>query len=388
MRDAWRGLRRSPGFSLAVVLILATGIGLNTTLFNVLNAVLLRPLPGFETDRLAMLYERTARGGSNWARIETFREWRRQAQSFEQLEAGAFFEMNLTGDQPAEQINTAMLTPRYFSLYRMRPALGREFVEEEGQPGHGQVAVLDYHFWQRRFGGDERIVGQAITLDRRPYIVVGIAARDFHPLGETVQVYRPFAVADPPVGAAWVIGRLRRGVGMAAARAEMAAISARLRDSEADVVPAIEPWVSNIRPLLLLLAGAAGVVLLIACLDAAGLLLARGSARQREFAIRRALGATDGRLAWQTVAEGSLLALAAGALSIPIAWRAAALLKWLRLDGVPRLDEVSLDGRVLAFAAAASLLTGVLASVIPARGVGSGAPVFAPAGGRPGCARG
>jgi len=356
-------------------LVLSLGIGLNSALFSLVNVVLLRPLPGFQTERVAMLYENTETGGRNWVRIDTLREWRKQAQSFERLETGAFFEMNLTGDRPAEQINTAMVTPGYFSLYRVFPAYGRTFVEEEGRPGRGRVAILDYRFWLRRFGGDPKILGQALTLDRQPYTVIGVAAPDFRPLGANVQLYRPLAVDDSPVGAGWVVGRLRGSVTFQTAQTEMRVITdalraanpAQFKNVEAEVVPILEPLVSNVRPLLLLLSGAAGVVLLLVCANVANLLLARGVDRQREFAICLALGARPSQLALQTVWEGLITSLAGGALGLLIVWRTVPLISWLRLDGIPRLDEFRLDSHVILFAFATSLLTGVLCSMWPAR---------------------
>jgi predicted permease len=373
LRYGARMLRTQPGFTLIAALTLSLGIGANTAIFSVVNSVLLRPLPGFETDRLIIISQKTQESDQSDVWTETVKEWRRQANSFEQLEAGQFLPYTVGGDPP-ESSQAAVVTSGYFALYRAQAAHGRLFLPGEDQPGRDRVVVLDHAYWQRRFGADPQVIGQTIRLNKEDYVVVGVAPADFHPLGRGwVQFYLPLALDKYSNFSVWVVARLKPGLSFEQARAEMAAISRRLAEVdpknykgvEANPVPILETWVAQIRLLLRLLFAAVAVVLLLACVNVANLLLARSATRQQEFAIRLALGATRFRLVRQMMVESLLLAFAGGGLGLLLAVSAVSALGRLKWLSIPRLDEVNIDTTVLGFNLLAALVTGILCSVGP-----------------------
>ncbi|MBO0858154.1 MAG: ABC transporter permease [Chloracidobacterium sp.] len=397
LRYGARMLLKHRGLSIVAALTLALGIGVNTGIFSVINGVLLRPLPGYETGRLVIIWGKTPYSDDDNVTGPVFKEWRKQAQSFERIEAGVSVPCSVTGidaREPVESVEAVIVTPGYFSLYRAQAAMGRLFLPGEDSPGRDHVVVLDPDYWRRRFSGDPDIVGKTIHLNREEYVVVGVAPSDFHPLGRGRAFYLPLAIDKYSRTAFWVVARLKAGVNFEQAKAEMAVISQRLRAAdpknyenfEANPVPILETWVAQIRPVLLLLFAGVAVVLLIACANVANLLLARAAARRQEFAIRLALGASRFRLMRQMAVESLLLAIVGGGIGLSLAvWGVSALgkLKWL---SIPRLDEMSVDWSVLGFNFLAMIITGLLCSAGPAlvitrqdvsRGLESGGRGFA-----------
>jgi putative ABC transport system permease protein len=244
---ALRGLRKSPGFALVAVLTLALGIGANTTMFSVVNAVLLRPLPGYQTGRLVRILD-AQRGGLGFIDPEAYRQIRAQAHSLEQVAGLQFCPLSLTGLGEPEQLWGPCATANWFEMQHAQAMLGRTFLPDEDQHGRGRVVVLDHGFWTRRFGGDPKIVGRTITLDKRPWMVIGVMPRDFKPLGATdAAIYTPFVYPDNDAGLL-VTARLKPGVSLDAAQAEMRVIASRLAASNPDwkniqlrISPALEP---------------------------------------------------------------------------------------------------------------------------------------------------
>src|SRR5262249_44408302 len=374
LRFGLRMLLKHKRFAGVAALTLALGIGANTAVFSVVNAVLLRPLPGDEAGRLAVIWGKTPYSDKNGARGDTIKEWRKQAQSFEQIEAGEAFPCALTGVDPPESTQGAIVTAGYFSLYRAQAAIGRLFLPGEDSAGRDHVVVLDYDYWQRRFGGDPAMVGKTIKLNKEGYLVVGITPAGFRQAGQPPPFYVPLAVEKYNNANFWVYARLKPGVTFEQANAEMGLISRRLQaadpknyqDFEAYVVPLFEIWVAQSRTVLLLLFGAVALVLLIACANVANLLLSRAAARRQEFAIRLALGASRARLTRQLMVESLMLALAGGGGGLLLAlWIVSALgkVKWF---GISRLDEVNVDWRALGFNLLAVIVTGLLCSAGPA----------------------
>src|SRR5262245_59636360 len=331
LRYCARRLVKHRGLTIVAALTLALGIGVNTAIFSVVNAVLLRPLPGYETDQLVIIWGKTPYGDADDVTGDVFKEWRKQAQSFEQIEAGEFIPFSVTGvdaREPAEAVEAVIVTPGYFSLYRAQAAVGRFFLPGEDSAGRDHVVVLAHDYWRRRFGGDPAIAGKTIHLNREEYVVVGVAPADFHPLGRgRTPFYLPLAFDKYSRVVFWVVARLKAGVTFEQAKAEMAVISRRLKAAdpknyenlEANPVPILETWVAQIRPVLLLLFGGVAVVLLIACANVANLLLARAAARRQEYAIRLALGASRFRLIRQMTIESLLLAIAGGGIGLSLA---------------------------------------------------------------------
>ena len=370
---ACRALRRSPAFTLAAVSTLALGIGANTTMFSVVNAVLLRPLPGYQTGRLVEISE-TGRAGHSFLAPEAYLALRETLHSFVTIAANQYCRMNLTGQGEAEQLNVPCATANWFDLQRAQAMLGRTFLPDEDQHGRNRVAVLDYGYWQRRFGGDPGIVGKTLTLDKEPWLVIGVMPRDFHPLdGESPSIYTPYVVADNPHGVK-VTARLKPGVRLDAAQAELNVAAARLARQNPDwiemklrAVPLLEQMTGPQRPLLLLLLGAVSLVLLIACVNTAGLMMARSAARRREIDTRLALGARPWHIVRFVLAETLMISLAASIAALAVAYLGLRVMRPL-VGNLPRAGELSIDGRVLLYA----LLAGVAAALL------SGLPAVRP----------
>ncbi|HEX9632282.1 MAG TPA: ABC transporter permease [Gemmatimonadales bacterium] len=381
IRYALRSLRRAPGFTLAAGATLALGIGANTAIFSVTNAVLLRPLPYQNPDRLVVAWERNlprARERNVVASVN-YLVWRDAAADLGEFAALGQVARTLAAGDGAERLGGAAVTPNLARVLGAAPALGRWFTMDEGLPGHEPVIILSHALWQRRFGGDSGVVGSAVTLDDRAYTVAGVMPREFRlpavgPFGGEAFLL-PLAL-DPAAEyqgrSLFVLGRLAPDETAAGAQALLRGVAARLAEQHAydegwsvNVVPLFDEVVGEARTLMLVLLGAVGLVLLIACVNVAAMVLARGSARDRELAVRQALGAGRWRLARQLLAEGLVLATLAAVAGLAIGAWGRDMLVALAPEGMPRLDDVTLSPVVLGVAAGVTLLTGVALGLVP-----------------------
>jgi putative ABC transport system permease protein len=391
LRHAFRMLRRAPLFSALVVATLALGIGANTAIFSVVNAVLLRSLPYAQPDRLVILFEGIGAMqpfGFSAPDLVAFRE---RARSYEGLAAFRSVEFELSGVDQPERIAAARISASLMDVLGVAPSLGRAFTDTE-DTGRQPVAILSDALWRRKFGADAAIVGKAVSLDRRAYTIVGVmpAAFTFPNRGPRLNnvpadVFVPVSFSPAELGGFGmmynnsVVARLRPGVSAPQAGAEAAAVAkqivadvypAVLRDNgfsvTATVVPMREDVVGNIRRVLVVLLAAVGVLLLIACADIACLMLTRAAARAREMAIRTALGAGRGRVIRLVLVETAVLAMAGGAAGLTLAWWLTRAFRATLSDGLPRAQEVALDGRVLAFTAVASVAAALVCGLLPA----------------------
>lgn len=384
-RYAVRQLRKSPGFTLIAILTLMLGIGANSALFSVVNGVLLNPLPYPQPDRLVAVYAHTGDFQHSSIAYPNFLDWCRDNRSFEALAAFRGDSFNLTGIGDPEHLETNMVSASFFSVLGVKPILGRIFNEQDDRLGGAPVALLGEGLWRRKFGSAGDIVGKSITLNGTVYTVSGVIPSSFHfqngnynadgelflPLG---QWKNPLFRDRRAAMGLDAVGRLKPGVTLKQAAADMDAVALHLaqvypdtnKNSGSTLVALKEDWVGDVRPFLLLLLAAVGLVLLIACVNVANLLLARSTGRTREFAIRTALGASKTRVIRQLLTECVLLALIGGVLGALLAtWGTKAALKVLP-EALPRADEIHLDGRVLLFTLAVSVFAGVLFGLIPA----------------------
>ena len=384
VRYGLRSLRRAPAFVAVAVLCLALGIGANAAIFSVVSAVLLRPLPYAEPERLVRAYESMrswgpgSTGSVSWP---NYVDWRDGARSFEQLVAYGVGSANLLGRGEPERVRRVEATANLFTALGSRPVLGRTFVEGEDQPGRDGVVVLGGGFWQRRFGGDPRVIGQAVTIDGQPRTIVGVMPEAFNfPAGSRpYDVWLPLVPSDGERTSRGnhafnVVGLLRPGVTPRQADAELREIAARLEkqypQQQAERIALTRPLAEDVfgrtRPQLLVLLGAVALVLLIACANVANLLLARATARRREVAIRLALGASRARLVRQLLVESLLLAAGGAALGVVFARWSLAAMRPLVERALPRASEIALDGPVFLFLLAVAVASGVLFGLAPA----------------------
>jgi putative ABC transport system permease protein len=375
VRYGVRMLVKNPGFTAVAVIALALGIGANTAIFSVVNAVLLRPLPYQDSDRLVVILH----GGTDPVAPANFLDWRKQNHVFQSMGAAEYWAPNLTAVERPEQIWALRLTSDIFPLLGVQPLLGRAFVPGEDQPGKEHEVVLSYGSWQKRFGGDASVIGRSMTLDGEAYTIIGVMPREFKfaPFWATkAELWAPLALGDRATrrngNSLRIFARLGSGVTLAQASAEMATITARLNKeypgTNKDVVVRSlkDKVVGDVRPALLILLGAVGFVLLIACANVAHMLLARAAARQKEIAVRTALGARRWRVIRQFLTESILLAILGGGAGLLLALGGIRVLVALSPAGIPRVETVGLDGRVLAFMLVVSVLTGIAFGLFPA----------------------
>jgi putative ABC transport system permease protein len=379
---AIRNIGKKPFFYAIVILTLALGIGANAAIFTVVNAVLLRPLPFPQPDRLMMLWTYNPRQGfdKDVGTYPNFQDWKRASGSFDRMSGVFGASMTLTGNGDPAQLTGLRVTPEFFETMGVSPAIGRPFTAANGQPGGERVVILAHGLWTRRFGADPSVVGRSILLNGVSHEVLGVMPASFSPT-EDAEYWVPLAPVGQfeelfrARGSYWltIIGRLKPGITRQAAQSEMDAIAARL-EKEYPVnagigirlVPMHEELVGDVKRPLLILLGAVSFVLLIACTNVANLLLTRAASRQRELAIRTALGAARSRLLRQLLTESLVLAVAGGIAGLGLAYWTIDVLRWLAPAALPRLSTVAIDGWVLAYAAFAAVLTSLLVGMVPA----------------------
>ncbi len=383
LRYGLRLVRRNPGFAAVAVLTLGLGIGANCAMFSVINVILLRPLPYKNAGRIVALWQNNSKRalGRQLVSVPDYFDWKEQSTAFDGMAAWNFQYFNLTGADEPERVEGFKVTADYFPILGVDAALGRTFLPEEEQSGRDRVVILSDGLWRRRFGSDPTIVGRSVTIEGEPYTVVGVLPRDFRlfrVLNRELDLFVPHALdrlrADRSDHILFVYAKLRPGLSLSQAQAAMGVISNGIAQHHpdtsagwgAEVVELHRQWTDSIREGLLLLQAAVGFVLLIACANIANLLLARSAGRQREMAVRTALGAGRFRLARQLLAESLVLGALGGAAGTILAILFTALLNQLPYSTLNRPEAFRVDAKVLAFGLGMALLSGVAAGLAPA----------------------
>ena len=388
MRDFWSDVKhglhmfvKSPGFTIASVAALALGIGANTAIFTVVNAVLLKPLAYADADRIVALVQTYPEGNQNSTSITKFHEYQRQGSVFKDVAAYDFGGpgFNITGGRP-EQVHGIHVTEAYFRVFGAPITLGRTFTQQEDSPNGGNVVVLSYGLWQRKFGGDPNVIGSAVSLGNQPFTIIGVTGKEFRTDPES-DLFVPFQFEPYSTNQGHYFlsaAKLKPGISVEQANAQMKLAATEFHrmypGSNPQMSFAVEPLrdsiVRGVRQLLLVLLGAVGMVLLIACANVANLLLVRATGRKREFAIRAALGAGRARIVRQLLTESILLATAGGVMGMALGFAGVRALLAMSPPGLPRIGEkgmnVGLDWRVLAFTLGISILTGIVFGLFPA----------------------
>ncbi|PYX83066.1 MAG: ABC transporter permease [Acidobacteria bacterium] len=383
LRYAFRQIQKAPAFAAVAVVTLALGIGANTAIFSVVNSVLLRALPFKDADRLVRIWHTPPRSsfpGMNQFAVSpaNYLDWQDQNHVFDSMAIYGYRGFTLTTGGKAEQVAASAVSAKFFSTLGVQPIIGRVLLPDEDQPGRSNVVVLSHRFWQEHFGSNREIVGHNITVDGIAYLVAGVMPPSLR-FPDFAQMWTPLAWTDQDRAVRGnhnylVIARLRPGVDLKQAQAEMNTISGRLQQQYpaddkgwgAVVLPLHSDLVSDVRPALLVLLGAVGFILLIACVNVTNLSLARIFSRHKEIAIRTALGASSARIVRQILAESVVLALLGGALGLTYAQYGIRLIMAFLADKLPASVEASMNIKVLAFTAVVSVLTGVIAGILPA----------------------
>jgi putative ABC transport system permease protein len=394
LRYAIRMLAKKPGFTFVAVITLALGIGASTAIFSVVNALLLRQLPYNNADRIVMLWDRNDKlkfGIDNLpVSAYHFLNWREMSQSFDEMSLLSSEGFTLTGAGEPERVSCTRVSGNFFKLMGVDPIAGRTINDDDDHSGAGKVVVVSYGLWQRRFGLDAELIGKSLTLDGNTYTVIGITPKGFQfprhkemPAHVSValqtDLWVPVALTDEQIERRGdhnfsVIARLRPGVTAVQAQSEMNAVAARLEEQDKEsnegftvkVLPFSEQVVGDVRPALIVLLAAVGFLLLIACANVANLLLARSATRQREIAVRIALGATRWRIVRQLLVEATLLSLTGGIAGVLLNLWGIELLLTLASEALPRIGEITTDTRVLLFTILLSMITGILCGIVPA----------------------